>query len=195
MKKNKISLAEELIQLYFELRLSHPKVEDWSETFFEKRPPLFYRFQKISAILKSFDCNLESFAAGDFIQNESLELTFKIHELLSAEFPKIYNKRSKAEIMSSSEMVFFFTKLMSYREKITDLLDINSGVFVASNNYGLPIIVTGTINRKIAKKTKIIDRLLILFLESELADIDRKKLISNFNYPDVNLMKIDIDFM
>ena len=170
-------------------------MEDWSEAFFEKRPPLFYRFQKVSAILKSFDCNLQSFITGDFIQNESLEVTFKIHELLSAEFPKIYNKKSKTEKLSTSEMIFFFTKLLSYREKITALLDINSGVFVASNNYGLPIIVTGTINRKIAKKTKIIDRLLTLFLESELANIDRKTLISKFNYPDVNLMEIDIDFM
>jgi hypothetical protein len=195
MKKNKISLAKELIQLYFELTVRHPKVDEWTDDLFKERLPSLYRFQRIGSILKSFDCSIPSFIQGDFIQNESLEVTIKIHELLSAEFPKIYNKRSKTEKMSSSEMIFFFTKLMSYRKKITDLLDINSGVFAASDNYELPIIVTGTINRKISKKTKIIDRILILFLESELADIDRKTLINKFNYPDVNLMKIDIDFM
>jgi len=195
MKKNKISPAEELIQLYFELHLSHPKVEDWSEAFFENRPPLLYRFQKICALLKSFNCNLNSFISGDFIQNESVEITRKIHALLSAEFTKTYKKKSKLEKMSASEMVFFFTRLMSYREKITALFDINSGVFAASDNYELPIIVTGTINRKMAKKTKIVDRLLIVFLESELANIDRKTLVNKFNYPDVNLMKIDIEFM
>lgn len=195
MKKNKITISEELFQLYFELRLLHPKIEDWNETFFEKRPPLYYRFQKVSSILKSFDCTIDSFIAGDFIQSQKEVANSKFHLLLKAKFPKICRKSATFEKLEVSELVFLFTKLMSYREKISELFDINSDVLVASYNFSLPIELINNLNHKIANKTKIIDRLLIMFLETKLTNMDRKTLTLNFNYPNVDIMEIDIDFM
>jgi hypothetical protein len=195
MKKNKISLAEELFQLYFELSLRHPKVDEWSDDLFKERLPSLYRFQKIGSILKSLDCNILSFIQGDFIQIESDDYAIKIHKLLKAEFPNISRKRKGSGQLNISEMVFIFTRLMKYRKEITNLFDINSDVFAASDNYNLPIQLVNAINKKIAKKTKIIDRILILFLELKLASIDKKTLIKKFNYSDVDLRNIDIDFM
>jgi hypothetical protein len=195
MKKNKISLAKELIQLYFELTVQHPKVDEWSDDHFKERLPSLYRFQRIGSILKSFDCSIHSFIQGDFIQVESDEINMKIHQLLEAEFPKIHSERISAEQLNISEMIFIFNRLLNYRKEMSNLLDINSDVFAASDNYRLPLQLVYSINKKIAKKAKIIDRILILFLEPKLAKIDRHILISKFNYPDVNLMEIDIDFM
>ncbi len=194
-KKNKISLAEELIQLYFELMLRHPKVDEWSDNLFKERLPSLYRFQKISSILKSYDCSILSFIQGDFIQIESDKIDSKIHQLLKAEFPKIHSERIGSEQLNVSEMVFIFNRLLNYRTEISNLVDINSDVFAASDNYKLPIQLVNSVNKKIAKKAKIIDRILILFLEPKLANIDRQILKSKFNYPDVNLMEIDIEFM
>ena len=100
-----------------------------------------------------------------------------------------------SEQLNVSEMVFIFNRLLNYRKEISNLLNINSDVFAASDNYKLPIQLVNSVNKKIAKKAKIIDRILILFLEPKLANIDRQILKSKFNYPDVNLMEIDIEFM
>jgi len=191
MKK---TIEKELISRMLELNSLVGSVENMTNEKLQDNPPRHYRLKIIHSLMKSLGltCSLNDLFSGKFI-NQSFEKNWsKIEEGISKFDNSIVDSNNRYETYTA---IHNYNSLFKYRINLEKLITHNSGVYVASNNFKYPILITKKLNKSIIKTSDILDEILGCFLNPNKINYTKKELIEKFNFPDVDLSKIDIDWI
>ena len=186
-------LLEHIYSLY-ELNTDY---KTWSETIDISNPPRYYRLQMITSILNALniDSNYASFFDGNFIvQNNQINM-LELIRIIEKNHAFILSNFSIPDSAHIHELKYLFKKLINYRLDAQLLLSCNAGVLAASNFYTLPLRITNSINTNLAKELKIIDQILSYIINPNGIAYTKDLLIEQFNYPNIDLDEVDIDYM
>jgi hypothetical protein len=81
------------------------------------------------------------------------------------------------------------------RRNIYQFNALQNTVLTASENYVVPLLVTDAILDDLNKYSKTLDELLIQILNPKNVSFSFKEMIEKFDFPDIDLEKIDLDWI
>lgn len=210
MKPNpkQVLTAQNLLDFYIDFQRYTPDIKDWKEKTLIKSPPRMYRYQMINSLLKAFgicDKLTRYFIDGVFLENK-LPIDYKYLVSMYKVFIKNENSSNGNEttkdiatslptILKQNEIKYLFERLLEYRTKIDNVVQYNDGVYAAPpvdlfNQHFIQAYI---------KQSKVfqvkIDKLLCSIIDPQNKKFTIKELIKDYNYPDVDLDKIDFDLL
>ncbi len=192
MVKGGSSLNDEFLifKLFFELKQLEQNLENWKEENLKDNPPRFYRFMMIKSILNYYNISLDDFINGDFLNQFKDENRQIINDKLIG-FDNLH------EFLIDCDIQFLYKKLFEFRLKLESIFNFNSGLLAIFESRILPIKLIENTIEIFKDETEIIDEILCSLLLSAKNEhrIDMIKLISEFNFPMVDLDEIDADWI
>lgn len=192
MVKGGNSLKDEFLifKLFFELKQLEQNLENWKEENLKDNPPRFYRFMMIKSILNYYNISLNDFINGDFLNQFKDENRQIIND-------KLIGFDNLNEFLIDCDIQFLYKKLFEFRLKLESVFNFNSGLLAIFESRILPIKLIENTIEIFKDETEIIDEILCSLLLSAKNEhrIDMIKLISEFNFPMVNLDEIDADWI
>jgi hypothetical protein len=194
--------AFEFLPLYFEFKAMIPDISQWNEKSLKDNPPRYYRFLQLKSLLKAFGLQIEltEFESGNFISCKDIsEYKFVLNELCK------FNKSDKSGFKSENpneinipEIEQIYTRFLQLLESVFIVKSFNSGLIEASS-------VSARFTYKTSKLfiEELYNLKRLMKIEQIIADIidpERKKfsiaeLKVQYNFPNVDLLDIDIDWM
>lgn len=192
MVKGGSSLNDEFLifKLFFELKQLEQNLENWKEENLKDNPPRFYRFMMIKSILNYYNISLDDFINGDFLNQFKDENRQIIND-------KLISFDNLNEFLIDCDIQFLYKKLFEFRLKLESVFNFNSGLLAIFESRILPIKLIENKIEIFKNETEIIDEILCSLLLSAKNEhrIDMIKLISEFNFPMVDLYEIDADWI
>jgi hypothetical protein len=189
-----------LLQLFFELHNLEPNIENWSN-FGDEVTPRSIRKKMIDSLFKAHNLNIDyiGFKKGDFI-DEKFNINFeKINQIyLKYRGEGIDNpllELGEGEKFTDQHANMLFRSFFRYRLDLDKALKSDDGVLAASGYYLLPILTKQKLNKLIIKEVKLIDEILIVLINPLDKTFSKKELNTNFQFPKINLDKLDLDWM
>lgn len=188
-----MKLEKKLLKTILELYDLSQDISQWSESYFIKNPPRFYRLKMIDSLLKALkiECSYMELIQGDFINDGNLP---KINEIM--EFIKNSNLKLKSDDpfnWDDAKHCFYF--FMKYRLHLSKLENIDSGVYAASGFYLLPFKFFNQFSPYLNEMTEKIDGFLFLSINPDNISFSKEELIKKFDYPSVKMSDIDLDWI
>lgn len=194
--------AADILPAYFEFKAMAPDNKDWNEYILEKNPPRYYRLLRLKSLLRAFglETDLSELEYGYFLIKRNIsEFKFLQHELSKI----IKNEESqyeKKEIsnfnMSDVEMIY--TQFFGFLYSVHRVKSFNQGLMEAGTDSAqFMYITTRNCIEKInnIKELKKIEQVIARIIDPKKRNISETELIEKFNFPDVDLLDIDIDWM
>lgn len=198
MKTENLDPAKILIADYIELITMIVDTPTWEEQTFADNPPRFFRIKRIKACLNALGLQCESFHDLDNglpVEDVSFDIFLKVQEVLATAFSidlnQLINERNKNSYSASSQ----FQLLLATRANIHRFKSLRNGVLVASGYYLTPIFVLKNIEQKLSEPSLAIDTALSLLLNPEQKFLSYKELVTEYNFPDIDLNDIDIEWL
>jgi hypothetical protein len=189
-------MEKQLLATFLDLYTYESKIKNWSLESFKANPPRFYRLKMITSIMQALDisCSYIDFSYGDFIDEIHYKnwQQFKESILKDIESPK---QKKINRIIDNSDINTIFYSLMNYRLYAQKLLSSNDGIYVASEEFKLFSELMNRPNRLLIKELEKIDKVLLFCINPSGLNYSKDELIAQFNYPDVDLNEIDIEWM
>jgi hypothetical protein len=186
--------AHDLLIRFLELRLMTPNYGDWTEELLSDNPPRMIRLRQLTAMFQAFGIpwGPQSFVEGNFIQPEHPRYG-KLLSKLSAEF---LEETTHSIWTVNDRLPRFFATLFDYRMRVEGVLSFSNLILSASGllklSYGKICELNRVIQNNIAD---IDDTLAVLLISPEMAVFSVEQLVQDYGYPDVDLSKIDDDFL
>jgi hypothetical protein len=190
-------MEKQLLALFLELYVLNDKIDTWSIEKFRDNPPSLYRLQMINSYMQALEIKgtyLE-FIQGAFITNIQLDkwgdFKIKIKKMLPANQEYLDSRLP----MKVSDISSIFQILMQYRLNAALLLSSNDGIYTASGEFRTFVNLMNNINRKLFRDLKKIDMVLSFCINPNEIIYTKKELKSKYNFPNVNIMDVDIEWM
>lgn len=184
----------ELLNLICELHSLESNLSNWKIENFKNTPPKLFRLKKIIALLDalSIKCGFEDFFRGKHLNNQYIDQNIlpQYFESLGSIVEELSFEDKKQEYL-----YLLFHLLLKYKLNCQKVLDTNSGLYAVSGYLLLEDLLVKTINKKLEKMISPVDNLLHYLINPLNCQISKKDLIKNYNYPDINLEEIDLDWM
>lgn len=196
--KDQLNPAEILIADYIELKTLVTNELPWDEQVLVHNPPRYLRILRIKACLRALNLscdNFRDFEKGVPIRNVKSEEFLKVEELLWTGF-----SIDRSDYMDEDCGAFFsasnhFHMLLSTRLNIHRFHAQRDAVLAASGHFLTPVLVIKKIEEKLGISTDILDQALSLLLNPEGHSNSLSELIDQFDFPEVDLDAIDLDWI
>lgn len=208
--------AADLLEKILEFDAMTPNQNEWSEKTLNTNKPRLIRFQRIKALLIAFDIvqinsqnknstinfftqqnspiqdltkiGVLSFMSGEFIKTRDFS---KYISLISIIEQNSLSMKAPVEIL---DLERFYSYLMQYRISVYEVLSYNRRVLEASNKGFIAAIkFTGEVNNKIKEQIKMVDNLLVQFIDPERKILSEQELIDKYDFPKDDLDEIDFE--
>lgn len=188
----KLNIGQLLLDQLLDLTSYSPVIEDWNEGLFKDNPPRSIRLKRINSYLKALniDCNYATLFNGEFVKDTQCYSINKLIEL----YPEARNSDFTYGA-DQQDWEAFYKQLMKHVLLVDEVLNFNSGLLSASGLYGSLYIISSKTNNQIRKaigKEKII---LTWLLNPEKVEMSIDELINKYDYPDVDLSEIDLEWI
>ncbi|HEY3372798.1 MAG TPA: hypothetical protein VGK10_18255 [Prolixibacteraceae bacterium] len=197
--------ALDLVDKVIELSTMSPYSDDWSFEKQKDNAPRLVRLQQIQALMHAFVPELlekeelgeaiECFTRGQFIEHRPE----KQYDTLLAEMHRtIAESRyptGKPREIGLRHMEYSYYHLLDYYSRLKKLLNYNKGVMEISYPFYFHFIVTDGASDSIAAPTDAIARLLTMFIDPQGKSFTREELIERYDYPEDDLLDLDLDWM
>lgn len=187
-------MEKQLLNTFLDLYTFDSKIESWSLEKFSENPPRLYRLQIITSIMNalSIPCDFSAFRYGDFTNEISIEKweEFKTNQL---KFP--ISTSDNIELIKYCDINSVFYSLMNYRLNAQALLASNDGIYAASDELSEFLKLTIKPNKMLIKELKKIDKILLFCINPTNIKVGKAQLRSKFNYPNVDLNQVDLDWL
>jgi hypothetical protein len=188
--------AEVLLSDYLSLRRIQPNRSEWHSLSLEGNPPRYYRFRRIVSCLMALDLDfiaVEDFEKGPFIRKFSNSDLAKVEQILNEgfliEFGTFIDERNSAIL---PDLFVLFFKLY---KNLDDLKNTFSSLIEAPTHFWIPIITKEQVVNKYADQEKTIERILVYLLNREEKVFSKSEMIQKFDFPDVDLDDIDMEWV
>jgi hypothetical protein len=147
----------------------------------------------LMAALK-INSSYQEFEYGEFLFEEGRQdlagFKSRIEENYPFIFETVFLKNRK-----NSDFQFVFEVLLRYRIKVQQLINVKTFVLEVSGINTIPLTIIAGMDAKLENDIAIIDNILYYLLNPKGINYTKEDLITKFNYPDVDLAKIDEDWI
>lgn len=188
-----------LIEIFAELYCMESDYKSWSQERFKDNPPRLIRLQMIQSISKALDVDYEKFLVfgSNHLFNYEVE-TLPIEKFRSLTYPIIPKHLQHLDFdakINGKEIEHVFKYVFQIYLNFELLKSTTSGILAANNYFLIPVFVGSALCKKSKKTIKQIKDLLGFILNPQGIQLDKETLIKNFDFPDVNLDEIDMDWI
>jgi hypothetical protein len=188
----KIFTARDLLYGFLELRGLTPELDKWTEENFADNPPRLFRLRRLQALFWAFEIPWDpaSFRKGEFIAPEN-----PLYNPLLTQVAEEQKESVKHGFgPRAHQLPYCFETLLNYRERVESVLQFSSGVLEASGLYRFAHKKAGELNHIIREHIGCIDDILVGLIYPAAKTFTVEELTRDYNFPDVNLSKIDADW-
>jgi hypothetical protein len=209
--------AVDLLNKILEFEVMTPSKGEWSLEALKSNPPRQIRLRQIISLINAFLTTLpninyiakeislplnnpklliESFLAGDFIQQKRIEDYASTIKFMKDFVKKTYFHYRESSIVDLLDLAFIFPELVDYKRRLQKILTFNEGWIEANSTAAqFSIQITSSISRHLESGCSDLDKALELLINPKGLYFTRGELINRFNFPSENLSEIDLDFM
>lgn len=195
--------AIDFINCYFDFKaMSSSSQKYWNKEDLKDNPSAYYRFLQLNSFLKAFEIGddlLKDFVSHKFLETKRTKEDFApIYQELN-DFALNYEGgalKEKIKRLGMFDIGRVYHGFMRFLEKTRELLAINnSHIMVSMIGTVYKLQKTGEVLDSIDQsKLNEIYRVLSLIIDPKQQYFTRGELIRNYNFPDVDLGKIDMDY-
>ncbi len=189
-------MEKTLLKNFLELYTLSNDTLKWSAANFAKNPPRLYRLQMIAAVLKALkiECSYEEFQYGEFLFEEGRQDLAGFKTKVAENYSTIFDTIN-LEIEEDSDFQFIFEVLFKYRIKMQQFICVKATVLEAAGINKIPLTIMTDIENKLQNDIAGIDNILYYLLNPTGIAYSIEELKTKFNYPIVDLDKIDSDWI
>jgi hypothetical protein len=194
-----INPAQIFLKDYLELKVLEKDTDKWTIDKLKSNPPRYFRLKRIlscmSALGIKFD-NWIDFEKGYFHNNQKIKL--EAEKILKFMSQLLRDKTCQFSISSDKfeiDNAYYFYMALTLRRTIYQFNTLRDTVISTSENYILPLLVIDDMLKDLKTYTKTFDRLLIDFLNPRKITIAKKEMIEKFEFPNIDLDEIDLDWI
>ncbi|MDR2710592.1 MAG: hypothetical protein LBB65_04595 [Burkholderiales bacterium] len=186
--------ARSLLLGFLDLRSLSPDFGEWTEKEFSDNPPRLLRLRQLKAMFRAFDLPWKpsSFTSGAFIRLEHPRYA-PLLSRLKAEYEEMFPD-APSERIESRELPMFFEILFDYRMSLNESLSFPANFLEASELSLLAVRKTMALNKVIRSKVVAVEKLLAELICPEGTSFSVRQLVRDYDYPDVDLIDIDIEW-
>lgn len=188
-------MEKKLLKNFIDLYNYDSEIETWSLEKFKENPPRLYRLQIIIALMNALEihCSYIDFKNGCFISDIQAERWDHFKE--SNKFLRKIKSKSNIVTIKSSGIITIFNSLMHYRLLAQKLVTCNDNIYAASAEFNLFSKLMNNPNKLLIKDLKKIEKVLQFCINPKKIKCNKSKLIDSYNFPDVDLNEIDLEWM
>lgn len=187
--------AKNILDLYLELKGMHSDQDTWTEDKLVDDPPRFYRLKKLLSLFRAFDLgDIREFDEGTFVVKRNIEDYRPLIKQIKSEL-KAITKFRKGEEITLNEISFLFERLLDYRWRWDRVINFSSGLLACSAKYRYAYYKVGEVNGQIHDNISPINDILTFIMSPSGKVMNKKELLTHFNYPHVDLSEIDEVYM
>ncbi|TXB66165.1 hypothetical protein FRY74_06220 [Vicingus serpentipes] len=185
-----------LIKRFAELSQLEPNINNWSTLNFKGNPPRLIRLKMIDSLLKALqlNCNYSELIKGNFINHIEIDY-HKLIELIGTEIPEISSIIDFEENSLAFGLPYMFEGLLRYRLTFQSLKDVNAGVLMCRGMHLAQVVLTNKITKDLEPHIELVDKIIGYLLNPRDINFPEKDLIDKYNFPDDDLLEIDIMWM
>jgi hypothetical protein len=195
----KLNPARLFLYDYLELNVLEKDLQDWNHQNFEKNPPRNLRLIRMNACLAALNIkitNWNDFQKGnyDYLSNQvtnQMRVVKLMRDLLKNKSEKFDFKIDEDGFDKS----YFFYMALSMRKFIYQFEGLHKTVLAASGNYILPLFIINNILHDLDYYSKQLDKIIFNLLNPSNKFFERKTMIQEFGFPNVDIKKIDLDWI
>ena len=187
--------AKEVLDLYLEFEGMQPDEDTWTENKLQDNPPRFYRFKMLQSLFKAFELgDIKGFAKGTFVLKKKIKDYIPLIKQMKSEL-KTITKFRKGEHITFNEIAFLFERLIEYRRRWDRLTGYSAGLYLCCAKYRYAFFKIDQANSQIRDIISPINDILTFIMSPTGKDIRKEELVTHFEYPDMDLLDIDIEHM
>ncbi|MFT5816634.1 MAG: hypothetical protein ACI95K_000101 [Lentimonas sp.] len=139
--------------------------------------------------------NIEYLRQGEFLNDRPYEENQELAEKALQKIKELYKNAPEDRLKRPVDIGWMFNNLLNFRQEIYKAAYPNEGMI---EGFSVGLIYShylqGELKTLIKNNLKEIDNTLWLILDPKQREIEIEELKSEFNYPDVDLDKIDLDW-
>jgi hypothetical protein len=197
--------AFNLLEKVIEFTNMTPDPLDWSFERQKSNEPRFVRLKQIQALMNVFIPELmyskgiresiEDFYSGDFVRSRQIEDYRKLLGIIGKTIDKSDFRTDRKQKIDISDLRDNYLNLLSYYLKLNSLINHNNGIMEISYPYFFPYILTNSISDTLSSKARKLEPILALFIDPFKRRYTENEMIKQFDYPVVDLIDLDLDWM
>jgi hypothetical protein len=192
----KLNPATILLDDYLEMMSLTSGLQTWDAEQFKDNPPRYYRVQRIQACMRALNIHthqVHQFKSGGWCMPISEDLVQYIQSVLKVPFKLDY--ASYIDSHSRFTENYFFRMLLDMREIMSKYTHLQQAILAASGHFLTPVFMLNHLQEKQESEKKAIDEVLQLLMNPTELRLTREELIAQFDYPDVDLDEIDLEWI
>lgn len=193
-----MQLEKELLKNYLELFRLSPQSTKWSASFFANNPPRLLRYQNFCAIagaLKIPYKDINQFEWGDFIGQNQMIVWNDVMELAIKNFQVNPDKYLGDLRKNSGVLMSMYYQLLNTASKVNALVNAGNGVVEANGYHQSYMQILGNISASVYPIHENLLEILYLLLNPTKVTCPLVILVEEFDYQDVDIRKIDMEWI
>lgn len=213
MEKNKVFKAIDLVHKTLELMSLCKDQNKWRLEALKNNPPRYYLLLQIEALLRAFIdveqdetdldyeqysklLTIQNFITGDFIERFDIETYNLMSDFICDEMALSLNNSQHNLKITKRMLSELFRRFLEFKKRIRSLETFNDDYLMANSYQSrFSIKITDDISANLKDKQDKINQALELIINPLGYSFDYATLVSEYNYPDVDLEKIMIDYL
>lgn len=213
MEQNKVFMAIDVLHKTLEFISLCKDSKEWKLEALKNNPPRYYLLLQIEALLNAFfddknrveyidyeyhlgKLSIQNFIAGDFIKSYKIEAYNSMFDFIYDETPiPLYNSNHSLKI-TKRMLLDLFQRFLEFKKRIRNLEKFN-GDYLMANSYNarFSIKITDDISANLTDKQDKINQALELIINPLGLSFDYATLVSKYNYPDIDLEELNLDYL
>jgi hypothetical protein len=192
-----LTLEKRLLFTFLTLYSFEKEVRFWSLENFKDNPPRLYRLQMIDSLMEALDIKSSylEFTEGKFIAEIQLNKWGDFKKSIEKILPKEDEASRPMFEIKVNHIMANFRLLMYYRMNAERLISSTSGIYAASGEFRTFVKLMNNTSRKLYKELKKIDTILLFCINPNNIYYSEEELVNNFNFPDVNIIDVDMEWI
>lgn len=190
-----IYTSKDILDLYLEFVCIEPDKNVWSEDWLQNNEPKLFRLKMLKSLFRAFDMgDIKDFDQGSFIEQRTLKdydfLTTKIISDLGQKQGKVFSKA-----LSLSDIAYMFQSWLLHLLDCEKVIKGYSWVIMVSEQTYYTFHKIKEVNMAIRQSMADMNSIMCSMISPSGKTIQREELVSNFDFPVVDLTDIDVAWM
>lgn len=193
---DRINPAELLISDYLDLKFLEPSSDNWGRSSFLKNPPRFYRLERLKSCLislKYHSITIMKFENGEFIKGWSEYDIKKLESILNQGFSITFDEF--ITYRDEKQLPKLFKDLLKIAINFHKMENSFTNSLAASDHLLTPIIINQEISNQNNYHKETIQKALSFMINKNEKRFTLSTLKSEFNFPDVDLSEIHLEWI
>ena len=187
--------AKDILDLYLEFTYMEPDKNVWDEDWLQNNDPKLFRLKILKSLFRAFDLGeIKDFDDGSFILKRKLEdydfLKKKIVSDLGTKPGLAYS-----QALDLSDIAYMFQTWLLQLIECEKVIKSYSFVMMVSEQTYYTFHKIKEVNMGIRQSTADMSEIICAMISPSRKTIVREELVSNFDFPDIDLADIDAEWM